>query len=479
REAVRKLYIGDNLAVMRGLESGMADLIYLDPPFNSKSIYKGAMGSKAEKQQFKDVWKLTDINEDEFDRLEVNNPAVYELVETLYNVRGKEDSWKAYLTFMAVRLDEMRRILKDTGSIYLHCDSTMSHPLKLLMDVIFGKDNFRNEIIWKKTNSPKTQSTVFGEQHDTIMFYSKSKKITFNKVFSAPDAKYLKSYRFSDERGQYQTVALVAGGAQRTPDRKTFEFRGVVAPWLHKKENLETWWADNLIVKTPSGYRKKHYLSDSKGKIVSDIWIDNDVNPIQGNANEKTGWSTQKPNALLRRIIKASSDAGDLVLDPFCGCATACVVAENLGCSWVGIDIDPECETIMKERCAGESSEMGRKKVEDRSILQWKNVEVINARKAANLPRRKDIKEINKNDPAIKASFFRRQDGKCGLCKKPTRITLLEYDRVIPGIRGGRYTPDNIELLCSQCNKIKGGKTRQAAKRKVVQNLVKEQLDRE
>ena len=345
QQFTRRLFVGDNLAVMRGLESESADLIYLDPPFNSKRIYEGNLPAKIGKQRFKDIWRMADIPAGEKKLLDALNPDAAALIDVLGKSHG--ESWRAYLTFMAVRLDEMRRLLKPAGSVYLHCDSAMSAPLKLLMDIVFGKNNFRNEIIWhySKGNPPRNK---FKPKTDNILFYVKSAEAVFNRQRMPYTYADPREFRFNDGAGRVY------------------------------RENRK---------KDKHGNPKRFYLDE--GTPMDNMWTylrDKEFNQINSNSPERTGWATQKPLALLERIIKTSSNGGGLVLDPFCGCATACIAAERLGRQWIGIDIDPAAAKILQSRVEGENG--GKKKAADRNILDWRDVEVINARAARNLPKR-------------------------------------------------------------------------------------------
>jgi len=355
----RTLFFGDNLEILRKkVSSESFDLIYLDPPFNSNRNYnvlfkEGLADSPAQVHAFEDSWHWTNESKHTFDYLVTKtNESISNLMMALEKNIGHNDML-AYLTMMTVRLIELHRVLKKTGSLYLHCDPTASHYLKIVLDAIFGKENFRNEIIWKRTNSPKAQTKQFGSQHDVILFYSRSDDFSFNKVYSSVDDEYAKSFSYDDKdgRGSYQTVAIVAGGVQKYAGRKTFEFQGVKAMWLYTKEKLDEMHKNNLLVKTKGGlFRKKMYLKDVEGRLVSDMWFDEDVKPLQGASGEALGYPTQKPEALLERIIKASSKEGDLVLDPFCGCGTTVAAAEKLKRNWVGIDITALAINLIKHR---------------------------------------------------------------------------------------------------------------------------------
>lgn len=312
------IYEGDNLEILNKFSNESVDLIYADPPFFTNKGFEIIWKDKAEIMAFEDRWK-----------------------------GGVEH----YVAWMEPRLRECHRILKKTGSMYLHCDTHAVAHLRILMDKIFGDSNFRNEIIWKRTNSPKAQTKGFGSQHDIILFYTKTNEFNFNKSFREHDQKSLGAYNLKDEKGEFQTVAIIAGGAQRYKGRKEFEFKGVKAPWLYSKENLEEFDKKGLIYKTKGGlYRLKKYIHETEGVLISDIWIDDEVKPLQGVSNEYLGYPTQKPVALLERIIKASSNKGDIVLDPFCGCGTTLVASQKLERKWIGIDISPTACKVMAKR---------------------------------------------------------------------------------------------------------------------------------
>lgn len=315
---------GDNKLVMSSLLSnpaaaGKINLIYIDPPF-----FTGA-----------DFTVKTRVGDSEVEK----EPSIIE--EKAYR-----DTWAggmaSYLKYMHERLSLMKELLAENGSIYVHLDWHVAHYVKVMMDEIFGYDNFVNELIWKKTNSPKAQSDSFGNQHDTIFLYSKNLTKIFNQSYKEPDENYLKSFMHDDNdgRGKYQTIALSnktsLGGFGKMKDWK---WKDVTARWIYSKEKLDEWFNKNLIVKTKSGYRKKYYLNESPGQIISELWVDKSTSPIQGLSNEQLNYGTQKPEDLLKRIILASSNPGDLVADFFCGSGTALAVAEKLGRRWIGCDL--------------------------------------------------------------------------------------------------------------------------------------------
>ena len=447
------LYHGDCLDVMNGWEAGCVDLIYLDPPFNSDANYNILYGKDragkprdepAQFTAFKDTWFWSaDAGRrvEEISRATAHpaHRAIKGLAEML-----PETGMLAYLVYMAERIAAMHRVLKDTGSIYLHCDPTASHYLKTVLDCVFGARNFRNEIVWKKTNSPKAQSQVFGNQHEIIFFYNKTSDFVFHKITKEPDKQYLKSYRYQDDVGRYQTIALSnntsMGGFGKM---KVWEWRGVSARWIYSKQNLEKWWNENKIVKTKTGYRKKFYLHQSSGPPISDIWVDKDVAPIQ--AKEQLGYPTQKPLALVERIIKASSNEGDIVLDPFCGCGTTAEAAYKLGRKLIGIDISPYTITRV---CTD------RLKHAEGIAIQGLPTDMDSTREMAEADRflfeQWAVTTLPGFEPNDKQTGDGGIDGRGFLLNPPTD----EKGRCVVQVKSGGFTPDNLRALLS---KITGG----------------------
>ncbi len=355
------LYFGDNLEILRNREyfpDNSIDLIYLDPPFNSKKDYNilfkenGGVESEAQIKAFTDTWHWTQAAENTYHDIVVNGPLkVGKLIGALHDSLGHNDVM-AYLVMMTARLIELQRVLKPTGSLYLHCDPTASHYLKLVLDQIFGPANFRNEIVWKRTtahNDPKR----FGRIHDILFFYSKSDKPGWNTVFASYDPEYVETYyRYRDENGRrFLSDNLTA--PSHGSDSGQYEWRGKYPPkgrmWSYTKENMERLEAEGRIFYTKNGYpRLKRYLEDMSGMPAQSIWTD--VLNIRSWHKEDLGYETQKPLALLERIIKASSNEGDIVLDPFCGCGTALVAAQKLNRRWIGIDITHLAVALMEHR---------------------------------------------------------------------------------------------------------------------------------
>jgi DNA modification methylase len=350
---MNSLYYGDNLAVLReSIASKSVDLIYLDPPFNSNASYnvlfkspKG-VSSEAQIEAFGDTWHWNIHAEQAFDEtITSGNTDAAELLRAMRIALGENDMM-AYLAMMAVRLIELHRVLKPTGSLYLHCDPTASHYLKLILDSIFGVRFFRNEIIWKRTSSHNDASqglSRFGKNHDVILFYGASKDVTWNLQFSDYSAAYLKQHysNVDKETGRrFKTSDLTAA---KPGGDVSYEWKGVRPPrgryWAYSRDNLEKFDREGrLVYAEKSGMpRMKHFLDEMPGVSLGDIW--DDIPPINSQAQERLGYPTQKPVALLERIIGASSNEGDLVLDPFCGCGTATHAAEKLHRRWIGIDI--------------------------------------------------------------------------------------------------------------------------------------------
>lgn len=355
-----KLYFGDNLDVMEELPNELVDLIYLDPPFNSKATYNvlfhehDGTNSAAQITAFEDTWHW-DLNAEETYRDLVLNSAssLRNLIEALRGFLGQSDMM-AYLTMMAVRLLEMHRLLKPSGSIYLHCDPTASHYLKVLMDTVFGSTNFKNEIIWKRSQPKGHTSIRFSNSHDVILLYSKSDKASFQPQYRPHDPDYIeKFYRFVEpETGRRYRLGDLTNPNKNRPNL-TYEFppgSGIVRVWRWTKDRMTKAWDDGIIVMPKDGgvAQSKRYLDEMEGSSVTDIW--DDIEHLHGTQKELLGYPTQKPESLLERIIEASSKKGDLILDPFCGCGTTITVAERMHRRWIGIDITHIAITLMKNR---------------------------------------------------------------------------------------------------------------------------------
>ncbi len=395
----RTLFIADNLDILRGINSDCIDLIYLDPPFNSKKQYKAPIGSPAEGASFKDIWTDEDIKYEWHGEIAEHNAELYQIIQASEAVYDK--SMKIYLMAMAVRLFEMKRILKPTGSIYLHCDPTASHYLKMVMDALFGKRNFRNEIVWCYGGRGMSK-TRFNRKHDIVLFYGK----TQNTFFSAEGAS-----------------------------------RPVAAEHVGRYNKVDDQGRKYARVKNRDGTYSDIYLSN----VVREDWWE--VPFVRG--KERTGWPTQKPLALLERIIKASSNEGDVVLDPFCGCATACVAAEQLQRQWIGIDISPSAEVITKIRL-DDASEQGK-------LMGPALTEVY---VQTDPPLRTDILDTVSQMHLPKAhihkhALYGEQEGKCAGCYYFLPFRNMTIDHIVPKAKGGTDAKENLQLLCNACNSTK------------------------
>ena len=356
-----RLYFGDNLDILREhVASESVDLIYLDPPFNSNATYnvlfqeKGGEKSAAQITAFDDTWHWGMESEYAYQEMvKEGSRKLSDLIQAMRTFLGQNDMM-AYLTMMAQRMVELHRVLKPTGSIYLHCDPTASHYLKLLMDAVFGAANFRNEINWVRTNAHNFKSRFWPKVSDIIFYYTKGSDYVWNVQYQAYSPEQLKRYKVdkgSERLSTGQDLTLTGGSGARQ-----FEWRGAKPPpnraWGYSLENLEKLWSEGRILTRKDGVPRldglKVYLDEMPGKVVSAVW---DGIPRLGNTTaERLDYPTQKPEALLERIISASSNEGDLVLDPFSGCGTTIQVAERLNRRWIGIDITHLAITLMRHR---------------------------------------------------------------------------------------------------------------------------------
>ena len=371
------------------MNDNSVDLIYLDPPFNSKTNYAAPIGSQAAGAEFKDTWALDDLDIAWLDLIEAKYPA---LNKVIHAAMTKSD--KSYLIYMAARLLEMKRVLKDTGSIYLHCDPTMSHYLKLVMDAVFGKSNFQNEIVWCYEIGGRSKKQ-FSSKHDVLLFYSKSKSYNFN------------------------------ADAVRLERRRT-----------HMKTEIDE-HGNEWQVKRDKKSGKVYKYAVNAGALCPDWWTG--IQQLNREEKERVGYPTQKPLALLRRIIEASSNDGDVILDPFCGCATACIAAEQLQRQWAGIDISPKAAELVEIRMRKEL-DLFYQGIVRTDILQ-----------------RTDIEPLKKyNHPDNRKKLYGEQSGHCNGCNEHFLAQNLTVDHIIPRTKGGTDHLINLQLLCGYCNSVKG-----------------------
>lgn len=386
-----KLYFGDNLDILREhFPSECVDLIYLDPPFNSQATYNVLFGetngsqSQAQIMAFEDTWHWGDESQGAYEELIGRSDKLSDLIEALYRFLGANDMM-AYLVMMAIRLAELYRVLKPTGSLYLHCDPTASHYLKIILDAILGPQNFRNEIVWKRSGAHNFPTKSFVRTNDVLLFYTKSTRFVFNQIFTEYSPEQLKRFK-ADENGRlYKAENLTFSTTNKA---RQFEWRGTKPPpnrsWGASLEQLEEWWQQGKILRKRNGAPRldglKIYLDETKGKPLSTNWTD--IPRIGNTAQERLGYPTQKPEALLERIIRASSNEGDIILDPFCGCGTTIAVAERLKRRWIGIDITYLAITLIQNRLetsfVDESADdMDFKKAKHRFVTHRLNYEII------------------------------------------------------------------------------------------------------
>lgn len=358
------LYFGDCLDVLKELKKEhpqpFIDLIYIDPPFNSKRNYNVLFESmdmkdaNAQKQAFADTWSNYSYI-DELNEISLLHKDLYDVLNLFHNLKSISDSAVAYLTTIAIRVLYMHKLLKDSGSFYLHCDQTMSHYLKLICDIIFNEKNFKNNITWKRAHTIKGNfgqgKKSFDINADEILFYSKSDKSIFNPSFQEYTEEYIsKFYRYTEKDGRrYRLISMIGPGGP-AKGNPLYEVMGIKKYWRYSEKKMKEFIEQGLIIQTAPGTvpQKKQYLEAGKGVSVQNIW--DDIHALSASSLERLGYPTQKPEALLERIIKASSNEGDLVADFFCGCGTTIAAAQNLNRKWLGADISHLAIRLIKKR---------------------------------------------------------------------------------------------------------------------------------
>lgn len=362
--AKNQLYYGDNLEVLRRyMADDTVDLVYLDPPFNSRQDYNVLFKehddtkSASQIQAFEDTWEWNLESEKNYHEMLERGGRVADALRAFRTFLGHSDMM-AYLAMMAPRLVELQRVLKVTGSIYLHCDPTASHYLKMLMGAIFGGSFFRNELVWKRSDAhsdARQGAKHYGRIHDVLLFYSKSDSPVFNTLYNPlPETTVEKWYRNVEESsGRRYNKADVTGPGGAAKGNPHYEWHGVTRYWRYSRESMEELERQGRLVYSKSGMvYEKRYLDESKGVSVQDWW--DDISMLRGihAGGERLGYPTQKPEALLERVVKASSNEGDVVLDPFCGCGTAISVAQRLKRRWIRIDVTHLAIGLIKKRLA-------------------------------------------------------------------------------------------------------------------------------
>lgn len=354
---MNQLYRGDNLEVLRHcVADHCADLIYLDPPFASASDYEyviqpqeGSEGKSKRVTAFVDTWKWGAHSEATLEEIRRHHADLGALLGAITNGLS-HNGLAAYLVMMSVRLIELKRVLKPDGSLYLHCDTSASSYLRVILDLIFGADKFRGEIAWKRTSS-HNDSKKWAHIHDTILFYA-GKGFKWNPVYLDHDPEYVENfYRFQDEKGRYRLHEIIRTASMGPRPNLAYEYKGYRPEWGWRqiREKVEALDADGRLTWSQTGrpYLKR-YLHEQKGTPCSSLWID--IPPLSHAAAERLGYPTQKPLSLLERIIAASSNEGDVVLDPFAGCGTSTHAAQKLGRQWIAIDVSELAVRLMRQR---------------------------------------------------------------------------------------------------------------------------------
>jgi len=465
------LYYGDNLEILRKyVADESVDLIYLDPPFNSQRAYnvifqdKTGKAAAAQIQAFEDTWTWTPETQTTFDELMTGKyrPQLKDMMKAFRDFMGPSDLM-AYLTMMAIRLVELRRVLKETGSLYLHCDPTASHYLKILLDRVFHYTNFRSEIIWKRTSAHDNPKR-WGPVHDTLLFYSKSDTYIWNPTYQDYDADYLGvKYKKRDERGFFRLSDLTGAGITKGDSGKpwrNYDPSAIGRHWavprdevidlvgrekaaaLTTQQKLDLLDKNGFIYWTPSGKydgkgfpQFKRYLST--GMPIQDIITD--IFPINSQAAERLGYPTQKPLSLLERIVQASSNEGDIMLDPFCGCGTAVVAAEKLHRRWIGVDITHLAISLIKKRMSDHFPDakfevIGEPKSVDDTLALFKQSPLQFESWAVSLIGGQPFKSSGGGDTGIDGLLY-FQDGRG------------EFHRIIVEVKGGGYHPKDVRAL--------------------------------
>ena len=365
----RTLFVADNIHILRGMNSESVDCIATDPPFNAKRVFNAPLGGKAAAQRFDDRWRWDEVTDEWQDLIATDHPAIKEIIEAAAVIEGgsidhrtgkvstgAKNSIAAYLAYMAPRLVEMRRVLRPSGVLFLQCDTEANSYLRLLLDAVFGRAMLINGITRRRAAAKSYPTRRLPMNSDTIFAYGKSDKWKWNSSYERYDLSNL------DEMTLQQYNKVGRGGRRyqldnlRHPEGNrsnlTYEFLGVTRVWRWTRERMEAAYAEGRVVQTAPGRvpRFKRYLDEQPGRKRDDIWLD----VVQPESSD-TEWTTRKPVSLYRRLIECATDEGDIVCDPFAGCATTCVAAEQLRRQWVGADIDPVAERVTLERLRDET----------------------------------------------------------------------------------------------------------------------------
>ena len=467
----RTLFIADNLEVLRGINSESVDLIATDPPFNKgvkafEGIVTAGVDQEGKKVRYKDVWTWGDVQSAWMDSIRQDHPNLYAVIRAANGAAGEDMG--AFLCWLGVRVLEMHRTLKPTGSMYLHIDHTAHAYAKAMMDAIFGRVHFRSDIVWKRTvrgfKGSQHKPQTYNANTDHILFYAKTANALFDMVpvLEPYDTQYLaKAFRHKDDKGAYYLdVAYNRPSASPRPNL-CYEYKEFYPPhpsgWkVGKPRMIELDNEGELVIEKDKLWRK---VRPKQGRIRNNLW--DDIAEAKG--GERTGYPTQKPLALYERIIKASSNAGDVVMDPFAGCATTCVAAERLGRRWIGVDINREAKWVILQRLQRETQL-------PQGLESWnRDVGVKSKAPVRTDDGREAAPELvlvspKPRSPRLSARELRGRliiaDGmKCQGCGwVPHHDEYLEVDHKVPKSREGRDDMRNRVLLCSPCNGAKGNK---------------------
>ncbi len=453
----RTLFISDNLPVLRGIDSESIDLIATDPPFNKGVKAFQGITAAGENVSYSDVWTWSDVQQEWWTTIREEHRNLYEVIDAANHAAG--DDMGAFLCWLGVRVLEMHRVLKPTGSLYLHIDHTAHAWTKAMMDAIFGRRNMNGDITWNRA-AENLSRKKWRRGSETILYYVKGPSWVWHPQYDDLDPEQIeRDYRFTDERGRYTTTSCTNNAVR---PNMVYEFNGNVRQWRYSRETMEGFEREGLLVFNKDGVpRRKRYLSESPGRRMTDVW--SDIGVLASNDNERTGYPTQKPLALYERIIKASSNPGDLVLDPFAGCATTAIAAERLGRGWVAIDLNDPAEKIIRERLEREAqlpvdndswdraihvTTDPPKRTDDGDAVAPELVVVSRKRNARRLP----VREIRER---LIISDGQRCQG-CGW--EPPYPDYLQVDHKKPRSLGGVDEMDNFALLCDPCNRFKSNK---------------------